>query len=61
MMSQSQHTADTERILLQPYDYLLKTPGKSFRTTLLKAFQRWIPINDDKLDIVAKIIEVRFD
>ncbi|KAF5898782.1 geranylgeranyl pyrophosphate synthase, partial [Clarias magur] len=39
----------TERILLEPYNYLLQLPGKQIRTKLSQAFNHWLSVPEDKL------------
>jgi geranylgeranyl diphosphate synthase, type III len=44
--------------LLEPYDYICKTPGKHIRTKLIQCFNYWLRIPQDKLDSVSEIIEL---
>ncbi|KAM9155901.1 geranylgeranyl pyrophosphate synthase isoform 3-T4 [Pangshura tecta] len=38
----------SERILLEPYKYLLQLPGKQVRTKLSQAFNHWLNVPEDK-------------
>ncbi|ORX58711.1 geranylgeranyl pyrophosphate synthase [Hesseltinella vesiculosa] len=53
-------TASTsiENILLEPYQYLLSHPGKDIRSKLISAFQLWLPIPEDTLQTITKVIEM---
>ncbi|GLD56155.1 geranylgeranyl pyrophosphate synthase isoform X1 [Lates japonicus] len=43
--------AASERILLEPYKYLLQLPGKQVRTKLAQAFNHWLNVPEDKLQV----------
>ncbi|KAJ9090114.1 geranylgeranyl pyrophosphate synthetase [Entomophthora muscae] len=45
-------------LLLEPYDYICSNPGKSFRTKLTEAFNLWLKIPDEKLQVISKIMEM---
>ncbi|KAL1705462.1 isoprenoid synthase domain-containing protein, partial [Schizophyllum commune] len=42
----------------EPYEYLLSTPGKEFRTQLIDAFNKWLAVPSDTLQIIAKIVNM---
>ncbi|KAL1723011.1 isoprenoid synthase domain-containing protein, partial [Schizophyllum commune] len=44
--------------VLEPYEYLLSTPGKEFRTQLIDAFNKWLAVPSDTLQIIAKIVNM---
>ncbi|KAG7334303.1 hypothetical protein KOW79_002710 [Hemibagrus wyckioides] len=48
----------TERILLEPYNYLLQLPGKQVRTKLSQAFNHWLNVPEDKLQIIIEVTEM---
>ncbi|KAG9274825.1 geranylgeranyl pyrophosphate synthase [Astyanax mexicanus] len=50
--------AATERILLEPYNYLLQLPGKQVRTKLSQAFNHWLNVPEDKLQIIIEVTEM---
>eukprot|EP00064_Thunnus_orientalis_P009606 superscaffoldBa00001228_g9630 len=43
--------AASERILLEPYKYLSQLPGKQVRTKLAQAFNHWLNVPEDKLQV----------
>lgn len=47
-----------ERILLEPYRYLLQLPGKQVRTKLSQAFNHWLKVPEDKLQIIIEVTEM---
>lgn len=50
--------AASERILLEPYKYLLQLPGKQVRTKLAQAFNHWLKVPDDKLQVIIGVTEM---
>ncbi|XP_067092437.1 geranylgeranyl pyrophosphate synthase [Osmerus mordax] len=48
----------SERILLEPYKYLLQLPGKQVRTKLSQAFNHWLNVPDDKLQVIIEVTEM---
>ncbi|XP_006638773.1 geranylgeranyl pyrophosphate synthase isoform X1 [Lepisosteus oculatus] len=50
--------AASERILLEPYRYLLQLPGKQVRTKLSQAFNHWLNVPDDKLQVIIEVTEM---
>lgn len=50
--------AASERILLEPYKYLLQLPGKQVRTKLSQAFNHWLNVPDDKLQVIITVTEM---
>ncbi|XP_056147858.1 geranylgeranyl pyrophosphate synthase [Lampris incognitus] len=50
--------ATSERILLEPYKYLLQLPGKQFRTKLSQAFNHWLNVPEDKLQVIIEATEM---
>jgi len=47
-----------EKILLEPYNYLLQCSGKQIRTKLIHAFNHWFQIPGDKLSVISDIVEM---
>ncbi|KAJ1678140.1 hypothetical protein EV182_004690, partial [Spiromyces aspiralis] len=39
-----------------PYEYLCKIPGKNIRSQLINAFDCWLKVPKDKLDIVTEVV-----
>ncbi|XP_077439023.1 geranylgeranyl pyrophosphate synthase [Vanacampus margaritifer] len=50
--------AASERILLEPYKYLLQLPGKQVRTKLAQAFNHWLNVPEDKLQVIIQVTEM---
>ncbi|AWP14257.1 putative geranylgeranyl pyrophosphate synthase [Scophthalmus maximus] len=50
--------AASERILLEPYTYLLQLPGKQVRTKLSQAFNHWLNVPEDKLQVIIEVTEM---
>ncbi|KAK1143958.1 geranylgeranyl pyrophosphate synthetase [Aspergillus melleus] len=51
-------TVSPEQIIRGPLDYLLSIPGKDVRGRLISAFNEWLHLPAEKLDIVKEIIEL---
>ena len=51
-------SSDERKAVLEPYEYLLSTPGKEFRTQLIDAFNKWLAVPSDTLQIIAKIVNM---
>lgn len=47
-----------ERILLEPYQYIQQNPGKEVRVKLTQAFNYWMKIPNDKLEIVSEVTQM---
>lgn len=47
-----------EQILLEPYLYIAKVPGKEIRTLLIDAFNFWLGIPKDKADLVKEVTKI---
>ncbi|KAE8147718.1 geranylgeranyl pyrophosphate synthetase [Aspergillus avenaceus] len=45
-----------ERILLGPYDYMVKHPGKDIRRQLIQAFNAWLKVPEETLEIITKVV-----
>ncbi|XP_075216134.1 geranylgeranyl pyrophosphate synthase quemao isoform X2 [Lycorma delicatula] len=44
--------------LLQPFNYILQVPGKQIRVKLGQAFNCWLKIPNDKLIVIADIVQM---
>ncbi|XP_076750717.1 terpene synthase-like [Xylocopa sonorina] len=51
-------TKEEEEILLAPYNYILRIPGKEIRIKLAKAFNYWLKIPQDDLNAVIDIVDL---
>ena len=47
---------EKETILLGPYDYLYGTPGKDIRSQLTSAFNAWLKVPNESLQVIIKVI-----
>jgi len=47
-----------DKVLLQPYNYLLQCPGKQIRTKLIQAFNHWLRIPEEKLRLISEVVEM---
>lgn len=47
-----------EKVLLEPYEYIASVPGKEVRSMLINAFNLWMKIPEDKLQIVKEITKM---
>lgn len=47
---------ENELKLLEPFNYLNEKPSKNFRLKLIKAFNLWLGVNDDDINIISNII-----
>lgn len=44
------------QILVEPYTYLSKSPGKEVRSQMIAAFNEWMNVPDEELAIVKKVV-----
>ncbi|KAI1426371.1 isoprenoid synthase domain-containing protein [Xylaria sp. FL1777] len=51
-------SAQKEKIILSPYDYIASEPGKEFRTMLLNAFNAWLEVPQESLAIITKVVRM---
>ncbi|CAF4068031.1 unnamed protein product [Rotaria sp. Silwood2] len=61
MESDELSTADPDqenKILLEPYEYIRTIPGKQIRPKLIKAFNLWLHIPEDKLLVIGDLVEM---
>jgi geranylgeranyl pyrophosphate synthase len=49
---------DYDRILLEPYNYLMEVPGKNVRSVLIHAFNKWLRIPSDKLAAIEEVVNM---
>lgn len=49
-------SAEKERILLGPFDYLYGHPGKDIRAQLIAAFNVWLKVPEESLAIITKVV-----
>jgi geranylgeranyl diphosphate synthase type 3 len=49
-------TEEKERILLGPYDYLYGHPGKDIRSQCIAAFNLWLKVPPERLEIITRVV-----
>ncbi|KAI1820191.1 terpenoid synthase [Xylaria intraflava] len=47
---------EKENIIEGPYEYLMSQPGKDIRTRLINAFNVWLEVPKESLDIIANVV-----
>ncbi|KAL1919268.1 uncharacterized protein VTP21DRAFT_1960 [Calcarisporiella thermophila] len=47
-----------DEILLEPFHYLCKNPGKEIRTTLIDAFDQWLQVPKQELGVITNVVEM---
>lgn len=52
----SSWSADKDNILLGPFEYLYAQPGKDIRSQLITAFNQWLEVPSESLEIITKVI-----
>ncbi|CAG8639778.1 3057_t:CDS:2 [Rhizophagus irregularis] len=57
-LEQQPWSPEKEKVLLEPYNYLLTYPGKEIRSKLIDAFDHWLKVPKEKLTIVTKVVEM---
>ncbi|CEJ05061.1 Putative Geranylgeranyl pyrophosphate synthase [Rhizopus microsporus] len=58
MSTDNKEQDSKEKILLEPYNYLISHPGKDVRTKFITAFDAWLNVPKDMLKIITKTIEM---
>lgn len=56
--SGSRWTSDQESHVLEPFTYLLENPGKDIRSVLIRAFNDWLRVPEDLLQVVLQSVEM---
>jgi geranylgeranyl diphosphate synthase type 3 len=49
-------TDEKERILLGPFDYLYGHPGKDIRSQLIAAFNKWLRVPPERLEVITRVV-----
>jgi geranylgeranyl diphosphate synthase type 3 len=47
---------EKDQVLTGPFDYLNGHPGKDFRSALVKAFDAWLEVPTESLDVITKVV-----
>ncbi|KAI9893947.1 MAG: geranylgeranyl pyrophosphate synthetase [Vezdaea aestivalis] len=50
-------SADKEKILFGPFDYMFDHPGKNIRTQLIDAFNSWLKVPAGSLEVITKVVD----
>ena len=50
--------AAVEAVLVEPYVYITQVPGKDIRSKLISAFNKWLQISEEKLQLVREITKM---
>ncbi|BDD59827.1 geranylgeranyl pyrophosphate synthetase [Monascus purpureus] len=45
-----------EKVLMGPYDYMSQHPGKDIRRQLINAFNAWLKVPPESLDIINRVV-----
>lgn len=51
-----QWSSEKERILMGPYDYMQQNPGKDIRRQLINAFNVWLQVPAESIEIINKVV-----
>lgn len=54
--NRSTWTSEKERILLGPFDYLYGHPGKDIRSQLIAAFNKWLRVPPERLEVITRVV-----
>jgi geranylgeranyl diphosphate synthase type 3 len=46
------------QILLEPYTYHSQIPGKEIRSKLIEAFNLWLNVPEDDLEVIKRIVRM---
>lgn len=49
-------THEKESIIMGPYDYISKQPGKDIRKQMIAAFNVWLKVPEQSLEIITRVI-----
>jgi geranylgeranyl diphosphate synthase, type III len=47
---------EKEKVLCGPFDYLFAVPGKDIRTQLINAFNTWLEVPQQSLEVITKVV-----
>ncbi|KAK4241634.1 hypothetical protein C8A03DRAFT_40989 [Achaetomium macrosporum] len=49
---------EKDKVLTGPFDYLNGHPGKDFRSALVKAFDAWLEVPPESLEVITKVVSM---
>ncbi|KAI9597218.1 isoprenoid synthase domain-containing protein [Syncephalis fuscata] len=47
-----------DKLLLEPYNYLLQNPGKEIRSKMIEAFNQWLNVPEAQLTVITRVVEM---
>ncbi|KAI8055917.1 geranylgeranyl pyrophosphate synthase [Syncephalis plumigaleata] len=47
-----------DKLLLEPYTYLLQNPGKEIRSKMIAAFNEWLKVPQHELSVITRVVEM---
>ncbi|EJT96922.1 terpenoid synthase [Dacryopinax primogenitus] len=50
--------AALDRALMEPFTYTTSHPGKDIRRTMIAAFNRWLHVPAEKLDVISRVVNM---
>ncbi|KAL4079095.1 farnesyltranstransferase [Scleroderma citrinum] len=50
--------ASSETVILEPYTYTTSKRGKEIRTLLIEAFNEWLSVPRDQLDVISRVVRM---
>lgn len=55
---QSQWPQANESLLLEPFTYITSKPGEDIRTLLIEAFNVWLAVPSDQLEVIDRVVQM---
>jgi len=52
------NSREQDKLLLEPFTYLLQVQGKNVRKKLLKAFNTWLNVDEEKVSAIGEIVQM---
>ncbi|KAH7910040.1 isoprenoid synthase domain-containing protein [Hygrophoropsis aurantiaca] len=49
-------SAEHQNAILEPFTYIASNPGKEIRGRLIEAFNQWLNVPKDKLDVIIRVV-----
>lgn len=53
----SEWSSDNDNVLLDPFRYLTSIPGKEVRSALIDAFNAWLQVPAETLQLIKSIVQ----
>jgi len=54
----SSNSLAEEKLLLEPYSHILSVPGKNIRAKLIAGFNKWMGVDQGKIDAIEEIVQM---